>query len=334
MNKNVSKFHVFLKIGVCCLLFSLCLMPQAYSASIEELESRAEQLQSKIDKSRARQKEISEKLKTIEDKHQKTLSSVTADGLEGYEAKIAKGQKKKTTLSDVSAQSPEKKAEQSATTQSEKEKVKTISYPQQREPRYIAPSKTNKGRRPFTRSDNTYSPQEVHYAVRKNSEVLSYAKEAVQAYTGTTEENVFIFSDNIANYCQFDTNSLEKMSDCLMKLIEKRSEGTQSSKQQMNELYQESLIDTTTHAIADTARYKNDAAGHEKNVLVPLQEKSSKATDERGDIEVLTLTEMEEVKLLNKLILIYANQLALDAFRDFGTFEVNNRDLTNIDEAK
>ena len=63
-----------------------------------------------------------------------------------------------------------------------------------------------------------------------------------------------------------------------------------------------------------------------------MQEKSSNATTERDDIEVLTLNDMEISKLLNKLNTIKANQLGLDAFRSFGTFEINSRDMTDINE--
>lgn len=328
--------------GLSSFIFSSLIACEGFAATIEELQARATAIESEISKTVARQKEISQKLSDIETKYQKEFSLVAPEGAAAYDAKI------KAAKSNKQKASTETKDKEIVATEKAKEKTKTTTinktpaqktaptYPLERNPRYVAPkpSKSNsRGRRPFTRSDNEYEKEEIYFASRQSSEALSFAKEeAVQAYTGTTEENVFVFSDNLANYCQMDTKSLDKMSECLTKLIKERSGTSQTMKEQINELYQESLIDTTSHAIADAARYKNDTSGYEKNVLIPLQEKSSQATDERGDIEVLTLTEMEALKLKNKLIQVYSNQLGLEAFRDFGTYEVNSRDLTNIDE--
>lgn len=335
-NKNL------LAICLCGIAFSSLIANKGFAATISELQAKAEKLEAEISKTTARQKEISQKLSDMEIKYQKELSLVEPEGAALYDAKIAaakaqadKDSKEKAKVSEKMP-TTEDKQNASKTASSSKEDIssskKTIEYPWQRSPRYVAPQKNSKGRRPFTRSDNEQIKEDLYYARRKNSEIISFAKEeSIQAYTGTTEENVFVFSDNLANYCKFDTNSLDKTIDCLNKLIKERSSGSQGLTEQINELYQESLIDTTAHAIADAARFKNDSSGYEKNVLLPLQEKSSQATDERGDIEVLTLAEMEAIKLQNKVMQLYATQLGLDAFRDYGTFEVNNRDLTNID---
>ncbi len=317
----------------------------AYGATLEELTSRANQLQAEISKTAARGEQLDKSIKDIEEKYKEVKTE--PKGVDAYNAKIAEAKAKKEKLLK------EKKADEGVTnkvkedtitkkevtpTKEEKTKdtegsTKVIPYPFERNPSYEAPKNTYKGRRPFTRSDNEYQEEKIFFASYKNSEALSFAKEeTVQAYTGTTEENVFVFSDNLANYCKFDTNSLDKMSECLNKLIAERTGTSQSMKTQINELYQESLMDTSSNAVTVAAEKTNDSSGYESKVLLPLQEKSSQATDERGDIEVLTLTEMEALKLKNKLLQIYATQLGLDSFRDYGTFEVNNRDLTNIDE--
>ncbi len=327
-----------LKSSLYGIFFSSLLVSSGYAATIAELQARAAKLETEVSSVGKQSQQIEEQLNKIEEEYQEEISIAKENpqGVDAYDAKIAaaKAKKEQTQKAEVKEETVEetiKEETEKATPSSPKEKV--VPYPLERNPRYVAPKNTTRGRRPFTKSDNDYLKSEIHYAQRNGTEELSFAKEeAVQAYVGTTEENVFVFSDNLANYCKFDTTSLDKMTECLNSILSKRAEGTQSAKGQMNELFQESLIDTTTHAIADAARFKNDSSGYEKDVLLPLQEKSSKATDERGDIEVLTLTEMEALKLKNKLLQIYATQLGLDAFRDFGTFEVNNRDLTNIDE--
>lgn len=331
-----------IKASVNGVLLTSLMFGAAQAETVEEVLAKANKTEAEINKMADRQKEISQRLSDIETKYQKELALPKAEGVEAYDAKIAaaKAQKAKNVdekdnvTEKTSSEDSKKTVNKTETTQTKENSSnkKTIDYPWQRSPRYVAPQKASKGRRPFTRSDNEQIKENLYYASRKNSETISFAKEeAVQAYTGTTEENVFIFSDNLANYCKFDTQSLDKMQDCLNQLIKERSSGSQGLTQQINELYQESLIDSTAHAIADAARFKNDSSDYEKNVLLPLQEKSSQATDERGDIEVLTLAEMEAIKLQNKVMQLYATQLGLDAFRDYGTFEVNNRDLTDID---
>ena len=326
-----------LKSSLYGIFFSFLIVSGGNAATIAELQARAAKLETEVSSVGKQSQQIEEQLNKIEEEYQEEISVAKENpqGVDAYDAKIAaakakKEQEAKTETKEEAAEKVKDEAEKVAPSET---KEKVVPYPLERNPRYVAPKNTTRGRRPFTKSDNDYLKSEIHYAQRNGTEELSFAKEeAVQAYVGTTEENVFVFSDNLANYCKFDTTNLEKMTECLNSIISKRAEGTQSAKGQMNELFQESLIDTTTHAIADAARFKNDSSGYEKDVLLPLQEKSSKATDERGDIEVLTLTEMEALKLKNKLLQIYATQLGLDAFRDFGTFEVNNRDLTNIDE--
>ena len=220
---------------------------------------------------------------------------------------------------------------------------KIQNFPLERQPQYERPQSTtpSRGRRPFTRSQNDWDKGELNYAVRKNAEILSFAKEedssssssSEGAYTGTNEQNVFIFSDNLANYCQIDTtSSSDEIVACLNKVLKDRSAGSQMAKDNVNQMYRESMQDTTIHAVADSAKFKNDSAGFEPNVLVPLQEKSAKSTDERGDIEVLTLMNMENYKTLNKLIQIYATSLSVQAFNDFGSYEMNAEAVSDISD--
>lgn len=312
----------------------------AQAATIDELRAKANQLETEINQTSEQSQKIENKLTDISKQYEKEMSLAQPQGVDGYNAKIEEAKQKKKAAKALEKEDNNKETTKEQDMDKEestapKEEQKTIPYPMERKPKYVAPKNNSKGRRPFIKGENIPQNKFVSYAVHHNKEALSFAKEeSVQAYTGTTEENVFIFSDNLANYCKFDTNSLDKMSDCLNTIIQQRAQGSQSIKDQMNELYQESLIDSASHAISDAARLKNDSSGFEKNVLVPLQEKSSQATDERGDIEVLTLSEMEALKLKNRLLQIYATQLGLEAFKDYGTYEVNNRDFTNIDNAQ
>lgn len=342
MNKISIKIILKSLSGILCFFL---VATTANASTLEELQAKATKLEVEVKQTAAHGQEIDKKIGEIEDKYKEELrrSSEAPQGVDAYDAKIEaakaqKAQKQKEKKEAIIESTAAEKENTEATTDIREEKTEikeTPAYPLERNPRYT-PSKNSKGRRPFIKGENTQPETAIHYASRKSKEKFSFAKEeeSVQAYTGTTEENVFIFSDNVANYCQIDTKNLDKMGECLEKMIQNRSGGSQAMKQQMNDLYQESLIDTTSHAIAEASKLKNDSSGYEKNVLIPLQEKSSKATDERGDIEVLTLTEMEALKLKNKILQVFSTQLSLDAFRDFGTYEVNNRDLTNIDTAK
>ena len=334
MTKQIFKMSHILKAGMGGLLLASFSAFDASAEDLDELLSKAQQVQKSIDEREVQQQNLADQMGKFQNKYQKELSLAAPKGAEVYDRKIEEVRKQ----NQVQKQEPETNTQEEINPAAQEAvpvpapAEKAMTKPLERSPRYVEPQSPSRGRRPFIRGDNSLDPKALHYAVRRKQERLSFAKEATQAYTGTTAENVFLFSDNLANYCEMDTTTLDKMSECLEKVISQRAQGTQTAREQMNELYQDSLIDTTSHAIADAARYKNDTSGYEKEVLLPLQEKSSKATDERGDIEVLTLTEMEALKLKNKLIQVYASQLGLDAFRDFGTYEVNNRDLTNIDK--
>lgn len=351
MNKLAKVFSILLLGAVSGLAVSSLKIPNAWA---EDLDAMIARLQAQVTSLNQVQEETDNQIAAVETQYKNQLQQAEADDKRvNYDAKIAEAKlKSRAEKIDVSADTEvdlfgnsEKdakidavKAEMPAVAKSEPAETMRPAYPLERNPRYVAPvSKNNsgnkRGRRPFTRSDNNLDVSKTYYARRSFSENFGFAKEEEGGvYTGTTEEDVFVFSDNLANYCQIDTKSLDKMSECLAKIIKDKSSTSQSVIDNVTTMHSESLQDLTSHAVSDSARFKNDSSGFEKNVLLPLQEKSSKATDERGDIEVLTLTDMEALKLKNKLLQTYATMLSVDAFRAFGTFEVNGRDLTNIDE--
>ena len=334
MNKLVKVLSI--------LPFTTCLMISAVNvpaAHAEDLDAMIARLQARVADLNKIQKETGENISAVENEYKQELEEHKKAN-PGYDEKIAEAkEKRKGEKIDVSSQeevdlfAAEEKTVDKKSTSVTTTKTEDAKSPFKRNPSYVAPKATSKGRRPFKRSDNHLSSSKLFFATVYNSEIFSFAKEDdSQPYTGTTEENVFVFSDNLANYCSIDTTSLDKMQDCLNQLMKEKSGSSQAVVDKVTGLISESLQDTTVNAVSEAARYKNDSAGYETNVLTPLQEKSSNATTERDDIEVLTLNDMEISKLLNKLNTIKANQLGLDAFRSFGTFEINSRDMTDINE--
>lgn len=332
----------------------------------ESIEEKMAHIEESLAQTAAKQKEVDALYEETAAKYKEAFPDEEANT---YDAKIEKARQEKRNQEKMKA-SVEKLTEEEidlfAKETEEKPSSTTkvqepLRYPLERTPQYeTTPQKVQpRGRRPFTRSQNEWGKNELYYAVRTNAETLSFAKEEDAAssseettsssttsssssssaspeevgYTGTTEQNVFVFSDNIANYCQIDTNSSsDAIVACLEKVLKDKSTGSEMAKYNVNQMYRESMQDTVFHAVADSAKYKNDSAGFEANVLVPLQEKSAKSTDERGDIEVLTLVDMENYKILNKLIQAYATSLSVQSFNDFGSFEMNSEAISDISE--
>ncbi len=311
----------------------------------ETTEEKIARIEASLSQTAEKQKETESRIKAFETKYKDVLPGTKQNP---YDEKIAKARQEKQTQTKAETSVEESVGEEinlfgTEPAQKPAAEKKIQNYPLERQPQYekTQPAAQPRGRRPFTRSQNDWDKGELNYAVRKNAEILSFAKEedssssssSEEAYTGTNENNVFIFSDNIANYCRIDTtSSSDEIVACLNKVLKDRSAGSQMAKDNVNQMYIESMQDTTIHAVADAAKYKNDSSGFEANVLVPLQEKSAKATDERGDIEVLTLIDMENYKTLNKLIQVYATNLSVQAFNDFGSYEMKTEAISDISD--
>lgn len=298
----------------------------------ETLEEKLNRVKSEISATEERQVQLEDTLSKLNETSQKRGNALGVEQTSSnrYNAKIAEA-KTKQKNNKVETSAKEEKAEVKTEPENVQPQTKKVSLPMERSPKYVAPKQKSKTRRPFTRSSNEYG-ETIYYAGRFGTEKLSFAKEEVQGYTGTTEENVFVFSENLANYCEMDTNSLDKTEDCLNKIIKNMTTGSQTLNKQVNEMMQETMIDTTSQTIAETLEHKNDSSGYEKEVLLPLQERSSQATDERGDIEVMTLSDMEALKLKNKLLQIYSSQLSLNALKDFTSYEIKDTSITDINE--
>lgn len=344
MNKRMKIFSALLFGGTLCLTATSVKVP---NAGAEDLDAMIARLQAEVAGLDKLQEETGKGIDALETQYKDDLAKASVSGTD-YDAKIAaakaRRQAGKVEVSadseiDLFASSDENKSDvknEKTTTQTAKPTpAAQQAYPKERTPRYTAPQKSNikKGRRPFTRSDNDRDDSELHFVGMSSSLTLKFAAEAEgTAYTGTTEEGVFLFSDNLANYCEIDAKTLDKMPACTAKMIKDKSAKTQSVIDNVTTMHAESLQDSTSNAVAEAAKFKNDSSGFEKNVLIPLQEKSSKATDERSDIEVLTLSDMEALKLKNRILQVYSTMLANDAFRALGNFELSNRDMTDIDD--
>lgn len=212
-------------------------------------------------------------------------------------------------------------------------------YPFQRQPVYSVPANTKtpqkRGRRPFIRSEIMPSGEEVFYARVHTQDKLSFAKEETTAYVGTTEQNIYVFSDNIANYCQLSAEDAAKNKNakkCLDKIIELQSSSKQSDKRTAKELVNSSFMDDNLNSYASAVEHKVTASGFEEKVLIPSQEQFSKSTTERGDLQNLTLMAMEQTKTVNRLVDVYSTLLSLESFKNFSNFEVNSKEITDIEE--
>lgn len=213
-------------------------------------------------------------------------------------------------------------------------------YPFQRKPVYTVPEKKvptqKKGRRPFIRSELSSGGEEVLYAVVHNQEKLSFAKEeAAGAYVGTTEQNIYVFSDNIANYCELSAEDATKNKNakkCLDKIIKLQASSKQSDKRTAKELVSSSFMDDNLNYYATAVEHKVTASGFEENVLIPSQEEFQKSTTERGDLQNLTLMAMEQTKTLNRISDVYSTLLSLEAFKNFSNFEINSKEITDIEQ--
>ena len=278
----------------------------------------------KIAAAKARKKAMDEKAETAAPvvREEPVVLPKSADDIDLF------GENKKTVAVEKTRQSqPAEKA------------VEPALYPFQRQPVYSVPSNTKtpqkRGRRPFIRSEVMPSGEKVFYARVHMQDKLSFAKEEATAYVGTTEQNIYVFSDNIANYCQLSAEDAAKNKNakkCLDKIIELQSSPKQSDKRTAKELVNSSFMDDNLNSYAAAVEHKVTASGFEEKVLMPSQEQFSKSTTERGDLQNLTLMAMEQTKTVNRLVDVYSTLLSLESFKNFSNFEVNSKEITNIDE--
>lgn len=153
---------------------------------------------------------------------------------------------------------------------------------------------------------------------------------------GFTETNKYIFPSAFAAYCEFSTEDLKEkpgvMEECMRKILKFKANPNHEFAKHAIELMNEAFEEEVTNAISGALITKNEAAMHEKEVLIPQREQSAKATTERDDIEVLNMSNMEAIKTNNKTLELLASTIAMRALHNFRTFEVTDTDLTDVDK--
>lgn len=192
-----------------------------------------------------------------------------------------------------------------------------------------------RGRRPFIRSEIS-NGHEIYYAGIRSSDMLGYGDSGT-VYSGFNDKNVYVFPDALANYCSLNADDAAKngkMENCLKEVLTDIAKPDQDAKDHTKSVFNDGLVQEVTQAVVTGVQSKNAAANFEADVLDALKTKSSKATDERSDLEVMNLTDMEALKAKYRIIEVYSSLLKFQALKNYGEFEVNSREITNIDEKK
>ena len=157
-----------------------------------------------------------------------------------------------------------------------------------------------------------------------------------QPNIGFTETNEYIFPTSFAVYCEFSTDDLKEkpgvMEECMRKILKLKANPNHEMAKNAMEMMSDAFEEEVTNAISSSMITKNEAAMHEKEVLIPQREQSAKATTERDDIEVLNMSNMEAIKTNNKTLKLLASSIAMEALRSFRSFEITDTNLTDVDQ--
>ncbi len=156
-----------------------------------------------------------------------------------------------------------------------------------------------------------------------------------QPNIGFTETNEYIFPTPFAAFCEFSTDDLKEkpgiMEECMRKILKFKADPNHDYAKHAVELMQDAFEEEVTNAISSSLITKNEAAMHEKEVLIPQREQSAEATTERDDIEVLNMSNMESIKTMNKTLKLLASSISMEALRNFQSFEITDAELTEVD---
>lgn len=190
-----------------------------------------------------------------------------------------------------------------------------------------------RGRRPFIRSEIS-DGKEIYYAGIRSSDTIGFG-DAGTVYSGFNDKNIYVFPDALANNCELNADDAAKdgkMEKCLKSVLTDVANPDQDIKDHVKAMFNDALVQETTQAVVSGVQSKNSAANFEADVLDGLKEKSSKATEERSDLEVMTLTDMEALKTRYKIIEVYSAMLKYQALKNLNDFEVRSQELTKVDE--
>lgn len=176
-------------------------------------------------------------------------------------------------------------------------------------------------------SFNADKAEKIYAASVEMSQTLSFAQVSSEDGENTaslmntpTGKNAktdeFIFSDQLARYCEVNVNNLqdeETMKKCLQDLVAYRSAGDMQTAAAGNTLYTNIMQDTASSLAAEAMAMKNKASNYEDEVLKEVNEDISSASTIRDDINSVAETNKQMQLLLNDILKVYAAQVSLDA---------------------
>lgn len=176
-------------------------------------------------------------------------------------------------------------------------------------------------------SFNANKAEKIYTASVEMSQTLSFAQVSSEDGEDTaslmntpTGKNAktdeFIFSDQLARYCEINVNNLEDeeaMKKCLQDLVAYRSAGDMQTAAAGNTLYTNIMQDTASSLAAEAMAMKNKASNYEDEVLKEVNEDISSASTIRDDINSVAETNKQIQLLLNDILKVYAAQVSLDA---------------------
>ncbi|MDO5386359.1 MAG: hypothetical protein Q4F75_03710 [Pseudomonadota bacterium] len=176
-------------------------------------------------------------------------------------------------------------------------------------------------------SFNADKAEKIYTASVEMSQTLSFAQVSSEDGENTaslmntpTGKNAktdeFIFSDQLARYCEINVNNLEDeeaMKKCLQDLVAYRSAGDMQTAAAGNTLYTNIMQDTASSLAAEAMAMKNKASNYEDEVLKEVNEDISSASTIRDDINSVAETNKQIQLLLNDILKVYAAQVSLDA---------------------
>ena len=187
------------------------------------------------------------------------------------------------------------------------------------------PSK-NFRQRPALNPINTTLEKRSDY---KFVETMAFASaisipESPMPTVGGTYRNTFIFSDELAKYCDIsvaDLNDKEKMKECQVKLVSCMFHKNNDTAKGCKDLYSEILHETVLAATAESLDKKQTAAAYSRQVIDVIIDDMTNATTIRDDINNLAMMNKEIVTLLNYMVELYAGQIAVDNLARLSSFD-------------
>lgn len=176
-------------------------------------------------------------------------------------------------------------------------------------------------------SFNADKAEKIYTASVEMSQTLSFAQvssedgeDAAALMNTPTGKNAktdeFIFSDQLARYCEVNVNNLEDeeaMKKCLQDLVAYRSAGDMQTAAAGNTLYTNIMQDTASSLAAEAMAMKNKASNYEDEVLKEVNDDLKKNSTIRDDINSVAETNKQIQLLLNDILKVYAAQVSLDA---------------------